>query len=237
MDGSPKSPAEPERTADGRRVGRAVFLATVAGGLASLAVGKTVWSAVSRTISPVESLVPLIPSGWRIYTISGSMPEFDRTTWRLTVGGMAAKPLSLRYEDLLALPKTTQISTFHCVTGWTVDNVHWGGVRLAELLARAEPSSAAHGLHFISAEHPYDDYLTTAQASLHDVLLAYEMNGAPLPREHGAPVRLVIPEMYGYKNVKWLEQIDLVAAPGTGYWENLGYDRDAWVGRSNGYGS
>jgi DMSO/TMAO reductase YedYZ molybdopterin-dependent catalytic subunit len=67
-------------------------------------------------------------------------------------------------------------------------------------------------------------------------MLAYEMDGKPLRREHGAPVRVVIPEMYGYKNVKWVERIELVAKPGTGYWENLGYDRNAWIGHSNGYG-
>jgi DMSO/TMAO reductase YedYZ molybdopterin-dependent catalytic subunit len=69
------------------------------------------------------------------------------------------------------------------------------------------------------------------------VMLAYEMDGKPLAREHGAPVRLVIPEMYGYKNVKWLSQINLVPKAEPGYWEYLGYDRDAWVGRSNGYHS
>ena len=63
-----------------------------------------------------------------------------------------------------------------------------------------------------------------------------KLDGKPLPQEHGAPVRVVIPEMYGYKNVKWVERIELVAKPGTGYWENLGYDRNAWIGHSNGYG-
>ena len=86
-------------------------------------------------------------------------------------------------------------------------------------------------------EVPYVDYLTTQQASLHDVMLAYEMDGKPLLQEHGAPVRLIIPEMYGYKNVKWLQGIDVVPQAVNGYWENLGYDRNAWVGRSNGYGT
>jgi DMSO/TMAO reductase YedYZ molybdopterin-dependent catalytic subunit len=72
--------------------------------------------------------------------------------------------------------------------------------------------------------------------ALPDVLLAYEMDGKPLPRAHGAPARVVIPEMYGYKNVKWVERIELVAASGSGYWEQRGYDVDAWVGHSNGYG-
>ena len=64
---------------------------------------------------------------------------------------------------------------------------------------------------------------------LPDVMLAYEMDGAPLPQEHGAPVRVVIPDMYGYKNVKWVERIELVPRSSLGYWEQRGYDVDAWV--------
>src|SRR5919201_1151313 len=228
----------PDSAAEPRRYGRAVFLATVAGGLSSLAWGKPVWSHLSRAISPAESLVPLLPTGgWRIYTVSGSMPSFDRRTWRLEVGGLVEHKLSLSYEDLRALPRASQVSTFHCVTGWSVQNVHWTGVRLKEIFDRAKPSHGANALQFVSAETPYVDYLTMQQASLHDVMLAYEMNGKPLPREHGAPLRLIIPEMYGYKNVKWLNRIDLVPQAESGYWELLGYDRDAWVGGSNGYHS
>jgi DMSO/TMAO reductase YedYZ molybdopterin-dependent catalytic subunit len=228
-------PEQPEP----KRYGRGLFLVTVAGGISSLAWGKSAWNAVSGVISPAAgSLAPFLPTqGWRIYTVSNSMPTFDRATWRLDLGGLVQQPLSLSYDQLLALPKATQISTFHCVTGWSVKNVHWGGVRLSELFDRAKPAPEAGGLAFVSAEVPYVDYLTMQQARLHDVMLAYEMNGKPLPREHGAPLRLIIPEMYGYKNVKWLKQIQLVPHAENGYWEDLGYDRDAWVGRSNGYTS
>jgi DMSO/TMAO reductase YedYZ molybdopterin-dependent catalytic subunit len=220
-------------------MGRGLFLVTVAGGISSLAWGKSAWNAVSGVVSPAAgSLAPFLPTeGWRIYTVSGSMPTFDRATWRLEVGGLVRQPLSLGYDELLALPKANQVSDFHCVTGWTVRSVHWGGVRLAELFDRAKPKPEAGGLAFVSAEQPYVDYLTMKQALLHDVMVAYEMNGKPLPREHGAPLRLVIPDMYGYKNVKWLKQIQLVPRAQDGYWEQLGYDRDAWVGRSNGYQS
>jgi len=221
-----------------RRIGRGVFLVARAGGVSSLAWGKSAWDHVSGVLAPLDSAIPLLPTGgWRIYTVSGSMPRFEPATWRLEVAGHVARPLSLTYDDLRSLPKAEQVSTFHCVTGWTVKNVHWGGVRLRDVLAPAEPAKTAHALHFVSAEKPYDDYLTLQQASLHDVMLAYEFQGKPLPREHGAPLRLVIPEMYGYKNVKWLNRIELVPQAGSGYWEDLGYDRNAWVGRSNGYGT
>jgi DMSO/TMAO reductase YedYZ molybdopterin-dependent catalytic subunit len=224
--------------AGGRRVGRGVFLATALGGVSSLWWGRSVWSRVSNAIGPVESFIPLVPSGgWRIYTVSGSLPGFDPATWRLQLAGAVERPVSLDYRQLRALPKAEQVSTFHCVTGWTVRDVTWRGVRIHDVLSLARPRADAHALRFVSAEHPYDDYLTLEQASLPDVMLAYEMDGKPLSRAHGAPLRLVIPDMYGYKNVKWLNRIELVPRAGSGYWEQLGYDRDAWVGRSNGYGT
>jgi len=219
-----------------RRYGRRLFLATVAGGLTSLYWGKAAWDHVSGAISPVTSAV-LPGGGWRIYTISGNMPVFDPASWRLKIGGLVEQPLSLSYDELRALPHVEQVSTFHCVTGWTVNDVHWGGVRLGDVLDRARPKASGHALRFVSMEVPYVDYLTMPQASLRDVMLAYEMDGKPLPQEHGAPVRLIIPEMYGYKNVKWLQGIDVVPQAVDGYWEDLGYDRNAWVGRSNGYGA
>ncbi len=219
------------------RVGRGVFLGTVAAGVSSLLWGKAAWDAVSGVITPVAAdIAPILPtSGWRIYSVADHMPTFDPASWRLSVGGMVGREQTLDYEQLRALPAVEQVSTFHCVTGWTVRNVHWKGVRLAEVIGPAQPSSSAHGLRFVSAEIPYDDYLTRAQASLHDVLLAYEMDGKPLSRGHGAPLRLVIPDMYGYKSVKWLQRIELVPKAADGYWEALGYDRDAWIGHSNGY--
>ncbi len=222
-----------------RRYGRGLFLITVAGGLSSLAWGKAAWSHVSGVVSPIAgSIAPILPTqGWRIYTVSDHMPSFDPATWQLRVGGLVQQPTTLSYTKLRALPRVEQISTFHCVTGWTVPNVHWAGVRLNDVFDLVRPLPEAGALQFVSAENPYVDYLSMQQALLKDVLLAYEMDGKPLPREHGAPLRLVIPDMYGYKNVKWLSGINLVPHPEYGYWEQLGYDRDAWVGRSNGYSS
>ena len=222
---------------DPRPYGRRAFLALMAGGISSLA-----WaSQASGVFSPLTSAFSqfvgnLLPvGGWRIYTISGSMPIFDRASWRLEVGGLVKKPLSLSYDDVLALPRSHQVSTFHCVTGWTVKDVRWSGVRFHDLLALAEPLPQATAIRFVSMEVPYDDSLTLEQAKLPDVLLALEMDGKLLSRPHGSPARVVIPDMYGYKGVKWLTKMELVAKQPTGYWEGLGYDQNAWVGRSNGY--
>jgi DMSO/TMAO reductase YedYZ molybdopterin-dependent catalytic subunit len=232
-------PVTPEHPSEPRRYGRRLFLATVVGGVSSLYWGKAAWDHVTGAISPVaDAIAPILPTGgWRIYTISGQMPTFDPATWRLRIGGLVEQPVSLTYDQLRALPRAEQVSNFHCVTGWSVKNVHWAGVRMHDVLAAARPQSSANALEFVSMEQPYIDYLTMQQASLQDVMLAYEMDGKPLAREHGAPVRLVIPEMYGYKNVKWLTGINLVPRLEQGYWEELGYDQNAWVGRSNGYGT
>jgi len=230
----------PSENLGARRLGRAGFLGLVGAGVATLFYGKAISRATSKVTNPIADatgLTGVIPSsGWRIYTVAASMPSFDKATWRLRIDGLVERPLELSYDDLLALPKAVQVSTFHCVTGWVVDDVHWGGVRFRDLLAAARPLPRARALHFVSSEQPYDDYLDLRQAALPDAMLAYELDGKPLPREHGAPTRIVIPEMYGYKNVKWVERIRLTAKAGSGYWEQRGYDVDAWVGRSNGYG-
>jgi len=226
-------------TDDSRPYGRRAFLALVAGGVSSL------WWANpdSRVLSPLTSGVSqlagnLFPvGGWRIYTISGSMPIFDPSQWRLQIDGLVRRPVSLTYDELRALPRAHQVSNFHCVTGWSVDGVRWAGIRLQQLLRLVDPLPSAHAIRFVSAEEPYDDSLTLEQALLPNVMLALEMDGQPLSRPHGAPARIVIPEMYGYKGVKWLARMELVAKQPTGYWEGLGYDQNAWVGRSNGYSS
>jgi DMSO/TMAO reductase YedYZ molybdopterin-dependent catalytic subunit len=133
------------------------------------------------------------------------------------------------------MPRADQVSDFHCVTGWSVNDVRWAGVRIGELLDRVGARKSAHGLRFVSAENPYDDSLTVEQALLPDVMLAYEMDGAPISRPHGAPLRLVMPRMYGYKSVKWVQHIEVQDAPRPGYWEQHGYDADAWLGKSNGF--
>ena len=224
---------------DERRYGRAAFLLLLAGGGSSF-----LWaSKASGVLSPLTSSVSqlfgnLFPvGGWRIYTISGSMPIFDERSWSLEVSGLVGRPQTFSYEALAALPRVHEVRDFHCVTGWTVRNVRWSGVRLSHLLELVAPDPSAKAVRFVSLEQPYQDSLTLEQARLHDVLLALEMDGEPLSRPHGSPVRVVIPEMYGYKGVKWLTRIELLDHQPTGYWEGLGYDQNAWVGHSNGYGS
>src|ERR1051325_50019 len=158
------SPPAPEQ--EPRRYGRRIFLATVVGGISSLYWGKAAWDHVTGVISPVANAVaPILPTGgWRIYTISGHMPEFDPATWRLKIGGLVEKPLSLTYDELRALPHVQQVSTFHCVTGWTVENVHWGGVRLDDVLGPARPQSSRRAPRLVSLGGALGDHLYVPEA-------------------------------------------------------------------------
>lgn len=225
---------------DLRPIGRRAFLGVVAGGLSSIAWGPPVWRVARDMLLPLAPVMPpplasLIEYGWRIYTVTG-IPHVDPVSYRLRVGGLVGRPMELGLRDLQRLPVRHVTRDFHCVTGWSVPNVRWTGVRLTDLLStvRAKPGTQAVG--FYSADGAYSDSLTIDQVRHADVLLAWAMNGKPLSAAHGAPLRLVIPEMYGYKGVKWVNEIHALNEPIDGFWEQRGYDRDAWVGHSNGHG-
>lgn len=220
------------RQMNDRLIGRAGFVGLVGAGVAGLFVGRDVTGALGKIVpSSVQAIVPT--SGWRIYTIGSGLPRIDPLAYRLRIDGLVENPQTYALADLRSMKRAEQVSDFHCVTGWSVNGVHWAGVRLQDALADAKLLPEAKALRFVSDEVPYDDSLTLEQAFLPDVMLAYEMDGRPVPRPHGAPLRLVIPEMYGYKNVKWVTRIEAVAAPAPGYWEQRGYDADAWVDGSN----
>ncbi|MGH2668292.1 MAG: molybdopterin-dependent oxidoreductase, partial [bacterium] len=132
-----------------RPYGRRAFLGVVAVGLSSLVWGESAWRALSSALNPVAARLPgldglpSLAGGWRIYNVNPPMPRFDRTTWRLRIEGLVEKPVELSYEELRALPRAEQVSDFHCVTGWSVENVRWTGVRFRDLLAPARPLPSA----------------------------------------------------------------------------------------------
>jgi len=192
-----------------RTLGRAAFLGLVGAGVAGLFVGRDALGLLGRIVPDgVESIVPT--SGWRIYTIGSSVPNLDPHAYRLTVGGAVERPLTYTLADLRKLPRAEQVSDFHCVTGWRVENVHWAGVRLRDVLAEAGLRPTAKALRFVSAEVPYDDTLTLPQAFGADVMLALEMDGEPLSHGHGFPARIValqVDERHSAHGVDWVPHI------------------------------
>ncbi len=153
-------------------------------------------------------------------------PSFDPDKWRLSVDGLVASPLSIGYKELLEMESEEQVTDFHCVEGWTVDSVKWKGVRLRVLFDKAGLLSDAAFVTFHSASGLYSDSLSVKEALEKDVLLAYAMYDEPLPLENGGPLRLVMPRMFGYKNVKWVNRITITRTQEIGYWERFGYKMD-----------
>ena len=217
-----------------RSIGRAAFLGIVGAGVAGLFLGRDAMRLAGRLVpDTIESVVPA--SGWRIYTIGNAIPRIEPADYRLEIAGAVERPVTYTLDELRRLPRAEQVSDFHCVTGWSVYDVRWAGVRFRDLLAGAGPRPEAKALRFVSDEVPYDDTLTLPQAFVADALLALDMDGAPLSAPHGFPARVVMPRMYGYKSVKWVTRIEVQDhSDHVGYWEQRGYDEDAWIGASNG---
>lgn len=221
----------------GTPVGRRVVLAMVGLGAVGVAAGKWLSDGVSDVVaSTVPGLASVIPAagGFRIYTVTNGFPEMASADYRLTVSGMVDTPLSLTLDDLAALPQTGMTKDFQCVTGWRVEDVPWSGVLLRDVLAAAGVEAGATALRFTSFDGAYTESLTMEQGMKDDVLVATSMFGAPIEVKHGAPVRLYVVPMYGYKSIKWLSGIEVGRAVIPGYWEERGYDIDAYIGASNG---
>jgi DMSO/TMAO reductase YedYZ molybdopterin-dependent catalytic subunit len=225
---------------DGTPVGRRVFLGLAAFGVSGIVWGSKAADLMERLLAPVvakdgSGLLGLLPTGrFRIYSIVGSLPSRSTADWKLDVGGLAGAPYTIGYDDLLAMPAVELTKDFQCVTGWRVPGVKWKGVLLSDIIARAQPQPGATALWFESFDGAYTESLTLDEARRNDVIVAYQLDGKPISSAHGGPVRLYVAPMYGYKSLKWLQRISLVDKVQPGYWEQNGYDVDAWIGRSNG---
>jgi DMSO/TMAO reductase YedYZ molybdopterin-dependent catalytic subunit len=187
------------------------------------------------------------PIGLHYLLIHYDIPQVDVATWRLEIDGRVDTGLSLDLEALRALPSHEVVATMECAGNgrarfeprpvsqpWLLEAVgtgRWRGVRLGELLDRAGIADGATEVLFTGLdrgieggeEQFFQRSLTLADAREPDVLLAYELNGVPLPPQHGFPVRLLVPGWYGMTNVKWLTRITLLDEPFAGYQQARGY--------------
>lgn len=211
------------------RLGRRVFL-----GLSALTAGAIV---LGKKAAPSFNFAPGAASanGFTIYTVTGGYPAFHAASYRLRVDGLAEKAVTLTIDDILRMPAVRERRFYQCVTGWTVPDATWTGVRLTDILDLVSPKASAGAVKFYSFDGEYTESLTMRQARKADVLMAYKLMDKPLSRAQGAPLRLVVPGMYGYKFAKWIDRIELIPAPIDGYWEQNGYDRDAYIGASNSF--
>jgi len=224
---------------DGAPVGRRVFLGLLGAGAAGILWGAHAQRWLEKQVAPYiakdgTGLASLLPIGrFRIYSVTGSMPHRKHDEYRLRVRGLVDQPLTLTYRELRAMRPTGLTRDFQCVTGWRVHDVQWRGVRLRDVLDRAGVQAGAKALRFASFDGVYSESLTLKQGRRDDVLVAYELEGEELSDAHGGPVRMYVAPMYGYKSIKWLDEIEVTRGVVPGYWEERGYDVNAWIGRSN----
>ncbi len=173
---------------------------------------------------------PITPND-RFYVVTQNIidPQVNRSSWRLEVGGEVERP---RYYDFAAinrLPSVVQESTLACISngvgGGLMSNAAWKGVPLRRLLEDAGPKDGVRDVVFHGVDG-YTDTFPLAKAMDPTTLVAYEMNGEPLPQRHGFPVRIIVPGLYGEKNVKWIDRINLSATNEQGFYENQGWGPD-----------
>jgi hypothetical protein len=149
---------------------------------------------------------------------------FDPKKWVLHLErGGAIKPAVLKLEDIKALPRHEFVTEFKCIEGWSYF-MKWAGARFSDFYTKYPPGGKTE---YIALETPDGEYYVSIDlpAALHpQTLLCYEMNGQPLPLDHGAPLRLIIPHKYGVKNIKRIGKIAYVSQPPKDYWAEQGYD-------------
>ncbi|MGH7101127.1 MAG: sulfite oxidase-like oxidoreductase [Acetobacteraceae bacterium] len=156
----------------------------------------------------------------------GVQPEVKLSSFRLDLDGAVKRPQSLSWEAFLALPQVEAVCDIHCVTQWSRYDNHWQGVAARTLVERVEPEADVEHIVF----HSYDGYTTNVrfdQFDQPDVFLVQQWEGKPIPREHGGPLRMLIPRLYFWKSAKWLRRIEFVAVDRPGFWEVRGYHNNA----------
>jgi DMSO/TMAO reductase YedYZ molybdopterin-dependent catalytic subunit len=157
---------------------------------------------------------------------AGSVPDIDLATWDLTVDGEVERPLTLTWEQLLELPSREITVDIHCVTRWSRFDTTFKGVHWSELAKLVSPKPSARFV-VAHAEQGFTSNIPLAALDEETSLVAYEADGEPLTKDHGWPVRLVVPTRYFWKSAKWLRGLQLLDHDEPGFWERYGYNNNA----------
>lgn len=202
-----------------------------------LIAAKQAWARAGRLLTgkPDPDHSTRLPPGqrlvgnWPVLDL-GVHPQISREDFRLSVDGAVERPLALDWQALMALPQSEDVSDIHCVTQWSRYDNRWEGVATRTLLEAVRPTVLA--THVIL--HSHDGYTTNVRLdhfAEEDCILAHSHDGAALSREHGGPLRLVIPRYYFWKSAKWIKRIEFSAVDKPGFWEVRGYHSigDPWT--------
>jgi DMSO/TMAO reductase YedYZ molybdopterin-dependent catalytic subunit len=195
---------------------------------------KQTWARTGRlltgqTADPTRDRLPpgqRLVKDWPVLDL-GTQPQVTADKFRLDIDGAVENRLmGLRLEDFMALPQTESVSDMHCVTQWSRYDNRWKGVAARDLLAIVQPRPEVNHVIF----HAYDGYTTNIrldQFDQPDVFLVHQWEGAPISREHGGPVRMLVPRLYLWKSAKWLRRIQFTISDRPGFWETRGYHNNA----------
>lgn len=217
------------------KISRRTFLAAAGGTIVSIGLPGTFIKlseakqrALAASTRPDGS--PRLPPGQhaveKILDMGGTPGTATVANWNLRIHGEVERPIVLSYEDLLNLDQVHIICDVHCVTGWTLLDSSWTGVRLGTIMDRVKPSRSGGFIIFEAAEG-YTSNVPISDARKENVLLAHSFFGEKLQRAHGAPVRVVIPDRYFYKSAKWIEAVKVTSRDEPGFWESKGYSNSA----------
>ncbi len=213
-------------------------------GVAALAVGGSAILGLVRSPAAIKAktggrvgdgdLPPEITPTEDFYHVSKNFsdPKVSENGWKVEIGGLVDKPYSLTLAEIRTLPAVTETRTLCCISneigGDLISNATWKGARLKDILERAGVQSSAIKL-VLGASDGYTDSIAIDKALNGDVIAIYEMNGVQLPDDHGFPLRLLVPDIYGMKNVKWLTRISAVADDYLGFWQQQGWNDKAQI--------
>lgn len=186
--------------------------------------------------SPTSTRIPpgqTETKGFPVLTY-GPAPVVTREQFRLRVFGAVEQEVTLTWDDLSALPQTTQTCDIHCVTRWSKLDTVWTGVRFSDFLASIQEKCRPHGDAKWVMQHGTGGYTTNTTLAMlmdADVLIATRYNGGPIDRDHGGPVRMVVPKYYFWKSTKWLSGFEFMKEDRPGFWERAGYhnEGDPWT--------
>jgi DMSO/TMAO reductase YedYZ molybdopterin-dependent catalytic subunit len=168
----------------------------------------------------------------KIRVMGGTPGTANDTNWSLRVYGEVERPIVLSYQELLDLEQVDITCDVHCVTGWSLLDSRWSGVRLATIMDRVRPRSKG-GFIIFEAAAGFTSNVPISDIQEENVILAHSFFDEKLPRENGAPVRAIVPDRYFYKSAKWLEAVKVSARDEPGCWESIGYSNsgDPWKGQ------
>lgn len=218
-----------------QKISRRTFLAAAGGTIVSIGLP----GAFVRLSDADQSLLaadtrsdgrPRLPPGQiaveKIRDMGGTPGTTNVANWNIRIYGEVEKPVILSYQELLNMDQVHVTCDIHCVTGWTLLDSKWSGVRLTTIMDRVRPRKSG-GFVIFEAAAGYKSNVPISDTRKEKVLLAHSFFDEKLPREHGAPVRAVIPDRYFYKSAKWLEAVKVTSHDEPGTWETQGYSNSA----------